>query len=237
MKKLLRWLVDTITIFTGKVKKNQIVKIPKDFNIVKVNVGCGLAVAPNWINIDGSFNALVANLPNFLHSLAYKVSGARNYYTRGEYCKLLRENFFIHHDLSWGLPLNDCSVDFIFTSHFIEHLYKQDAKKLLQDCYRVMKPDGILRVSIPDLEYAISLYSSGKKYEMLNNYFFIEDDSFYARHKFMYDFEIISEVLRSIGFHSIQKLKYQYGEVPDLPILDNRPDESLFIEAKKQILI
>lgn len=233
MKKLLRWLVDTITIFTGKVKKNQRVKIPKDFNIVKVNVGCGLAVALEWINIDGSFNALIARAPAFTHRIAYRLSGARNYYTETEYCRLLNKHFFVHHDLSYGLPFDNETVDYIFTSHFIEHLYKNDAINLLENFYRVLKPNGKVRISIPDLEYAVSLYKLGKKYEMLNNYFFIEDDSFYARHKYMYDFEMLSAILKKIGYRSISKEKYREGEIPDLELLDNRPEDSLYIEATK----
>ena len=67
---------------------------------------------------------------------------------------------------------------------------------------------------------------------MLQNYFFVEDDdNYYSRHKYMYDFDMLSARLRDIGFREVTKCQYQQGRIPDIDILDNRPDESLFVEA------
>ena len=44
---------------------------------------------------------------------------------------------------------------------------------------------------------------------------------------------IISYFLSQSGFHDIQRCKFQEGSVPDMDILDNRPDETLFVEARK----
>ena len=49
----------------------------------------------------------------------------------------------------------------------------------------------------------------------------------------MYDFEMLSEILKDIGFNDIKRCDYQQGETPDIDILDNRKDESLFVEARK----
>jgi predicted SAM-dependent methyltransferase len=231
-----RCAVNGITLFLGKLKKRQRVTLPEVYTRqqVKINIGCGLAVAPGWVNIDGSFNALVAALPRFLHLLVYRFSGARRYYKRSEYCRLLGEHFFIHHDLSYGLPLADGVADFVYSSHFLEHLFQKDAEYLLKEMYRVLKPGGTLRISVPDLKYAIALYQSGDKEKMLTSYFFVEDDgSYYARHKFMYDFEMLAEVLRNIGFKEVNQCSFQQGHTPDIKVLDNRPEESLFIEAKR----
>ena len=69
---------------------------------------------------------------------------------------------------------------------------------------------------------------------MLRDYFFVdESDSFYARHKYMYDFELLKEKLNAAGFNDVERRNYQEGEAPDLNLLDNRPEESLFVEARK----
>jgi len=72
-----------------------------------------------------------------------------------------------------------------------------------------------VRIAIPDLEYAISLYKAGHKEKMLSDYFFVEiKDSYYARHKYMYDYEMISDALMQSGFQDIQRCKFREGVFP-----------------------
>jgi len=230
----LRPLVDGITLLLGRLKQYQRIALTRISKPVKINIGCGLTIVPGWVNIDGSLNTLFATWPRFLHKLCYSFSGSRRYYSRKEYCRLLRKNTFVHHDLSYGLPFADGVVDFAYSSHFVEHLFRKDAVRLFRENYRVLKPGGVVRISVPDLEYAIALYQSGDKEKMLSSYFFVEDDnSYYARHKFMYDFEMLAKALRSEGFQDVRRCHFQEGCVPNLAILDNQPDESLFVEAIK----
>ena len=216
------------------IKRNRrIIKFNKN-KPLKLNLGCGLAVEKSWVNIDGSLNSLFANFPNFIHKLVFKLSGARDYYSIKEYCNILSKNNFIHHDLSYNIPFNDGIVDFIFTSHFVEHLFKRDAENFLNEAFRVLKKGGKLRISVPDLNFAVNQYLQGKKKEMLENYFFVDhNDNHFSRHKYMYDFEILETILEKIGFVNIMKCDYKKGSLPNLNILDNRPEDSLFIEVMK----
>ncbi len=232
--RLLRRLIDSSSRLLGAAKRHQRVKVPAGIDSVRLNLGCGLAVAQGWFNVDGSLNALIAGLPRPFHGIAYRMTGANRYYSKEEYCRLLGNHIFVHHDLAYGIPFHDETVDFVYSSHFLEHLYRADAQRILSESYRVLKPGGTIRVSVPDLEYAVSLYHSGKRHEMLGNYFFVEDDdSHYARHKYMYDFDLLSEALSSAGFTGIRRCEYQKGLTPDLEKLDNRPEESLFVEATR----
>lgn len=227
---LVRKLIDCSSNILGKAKRHQRVKTSEDMELIRLNLGCGLAVIPNWINIDGSLNALLANMPSFFHRVIYRITGANRYYSKDEYCRLLGNHVFVHHDLSRSIPFNDGTVDCIYSAHFLEQLYRVDAQRILDESYRVLKPGGTTR--IPDLEYAFKLYKSGQRHEMLADYFFVEDDgSYYARHKYMYGFTLLSEALFRAGFHNIRRCEYQQGVVPDVAMLDNRPDESLFVEA------
>ena len=230
--RLLRRIVETSTQLIGQLKKNQRKSIPSQFTVVKVNLGCGLAVTSGWVNIDGSLNALISSLPPPLHRLAYLLTGANRYYSEDEYCRLLRDHFFIHHDLSHSIPLFDEVADYIYSSHFLEHLFRQDGKKLLEESFRALKPGGTIRIVVPDLAYALSLYSAGEKQKMLLDNFFVEDDdSYYARHKYMYDFAMLEDALKNAGFQNIRRCEFRKGQTPDLDKLDNRPDESLYVEA------
>jgi predicted SAM-dependent methyltransferase len=232
--RLLRRIVDGTTLFVGRLKRRQIKDIPPQYaSPAKVNVGCGLAICQGWINIDGSMNALIANLPKLFHRLAYRLTGAKRYYSEEDYCRLLGNHYFIHHDLAYGLPLAAASVDFLYSSHFLEHLPCADGERLLREGFRVLKPGGTIRIVVPDLEYALSLYASGRKKEMLGQYFFIDDDSHYARHKYMYDFALLSEALQGAGFRDVRRCAFRQGLTPDLDGLDNRAEESLFVEATR----
>jgi predicted SAM-dependent methyltransferase len=231
---LLRSTIELTNRVMAQLKAKRRVAVPAGFESVRLNLGCGLAVTKGWINIDGSLNALVASMPAAVHRLMYRLTGAKAYYSEDEYCRLLDEHVFIHHDLALGIPLGNGVADYIFSSHFFEHLYQKEAAHLLQDSHRVLKEGGLLRISIPDLEYAIGLYAGGSKEQMLKSYFFVEDGgNVYSRHKYMYDFEMLSALLGEIGFREITRHKFQEGDLPDISLLDNRPEDSLFVEARK----
>jgi len=233
---MLRHSIDRIINILGKFKRNRKVSPQPDIRdgLVKVNLGCGLRVAKGWLNIDGSLNALIASWPKWMHRLVYRFSGSRNYYSLDEYCGILADHRFLYHDLALSLPLLDQSTDFIYSSHFLEHLFKDDAIRLLKSCAHALKPGGVIRISIPDLAYAVSLYSLGRKMEMLNDYFFVEGKgSYLARHKYMYDFEMIKDALEQAGFLNVTCCEYQRGRTPEINVLDVYPEVSIFVEATR----
>ena len=56
------------------------------------------------------------------------------------------------HNLLKGIPFQENSFDLVYHSHVLEHFSKQDGAKFISECFRVLKPGGILRIAIPDLE-------------------------------------------------------------------------------------
>jgi len=61
-------------------------------------------------------------------------------------------------DLKNGIPLGTESADVVYHSHLLEHLGRTDAKEFLYECYRVLKPNGIIRVAVPDIEAIVRNY-------------------------------------------------------------------------------
>jgi SAM-dependent methyltransferase len=57
-----------------------------------------------------------------------------------------------------GIPLEANVCDAVYHSHVLEHLSVQEAQFFLAECYRVLKPGGVLRVVVPDLEQIARLY-------------------------------------------------------------------------------
>ncbi len=64
----------------------------------------------------------------------------------------------IKHDLREKLPFSDSSFSVVYHSHVLEHLPRRAAPGFIRECHRVLKPGGILRVVVPDLEGIARLY-------------------------------------------------------------------------------
>jgi predicted SAM-dependent methyltransferase len=235
VSELVRSLADKATGFVGWLRRGRRIKLRAD-GCVKVNLGAGLDVAAGWLNIDGSLNALIAAAPAWLHPLAYRLSGARQFYAEEAYCEILRDNTFLHHNLIYGIPLPDQSVHFVYSSHLLEHLDRSTGRQLLEECWRILRPGGVARFGVPDLEVAWELYVHGDKERMLHDFFFVTGATGLSQHRYAYDFELLSRALLEAGFVDVHRVHFGEGAVPDLESLDNRQDYTLFVEARRPLL-
>jgi SAM-dependent methyltransferase len=64
----------------------------------------------------------------------------------------------IAHNLTQGIPRSDHSFDLVYHSHVLEHFSKTQAQNFIQECHRVLKPGGTIRIAIPDLEQIAKTY-------------------------------------------------------------------------------
>jgi hypothetical protein len=157
-------------------------------------------------------------------------------------------------DLRRTIPLPDRSCSLIFHEHFLEHLhYPESARLFCAECYRILKPMGIMKFSLPEIERPLRDYISGSdEYFQLCranrlthpdcslpmehiNYLFRQrwsnrPDSHFECHRFAYDFATLSKVLEGAGFQDVSKREFD-------PDLDNprRAHGSLFIKATKPL--
>ena len=56
------------------------------------------------------------------------------------------------------LPFKNNSMDLVYSCHTVEHLYEEDFLKFLKESERVLKPDGVFRMVIPDLSLYVKKY-------------------------------------------------------------------------------
>ncbi len=58
-----------------------------------------------------------------------------------------------------GIPFPENHFDVVYHSQVLEHFPKEKAGGFLKECYRVLKPNGIIRVVVPDLENIVNEYT------------------------------------------------------------------------------
>lgn len=63
-------------------------------------------------------------------------------------------------DLGCQLPFAKSSYEVCYMSHVLEHLPRQRVPRLLSELLNILKPGGLLRVVVPDLETIARLYLS-----------------------------------------------------------------------------
>lgn len=64
----------------------------------------------------------------------------------------------VSHNLRNGIPFADNTAQVVYHSHMLEHFSRGDAPVFLRECRRVLKPGGIIRVVVPDLESIAETY-------------------------------------------------------------------------------
>jgi predicted SAM-dependent methyltransferase len=111
-----------------------------------VNLGCGTRTHPSWINIDNSiFGAL-------------KTSWAGRQAIRLGLLSPMPANY-INWDLRKGLPFPDGDVAVVYLSHVLEHIDRRHVMGFLHEVRRVLRPGGLFRVAVPDLERIVNNYT------------------------------------------------------------------------------
>lgn len=66
-------------------------------------------------------------------------------------------------DIMKGIPFPRHSFDAIYSSHVFEHLTPEAGQTLLQEIHRTLKPGGIVRIVVPDLEEICRSYLEALK--------------------------------------------------------------------------
>jgi predicted SAM-dependent methyltransferase len=235
MKKYVRKVIDAVTLAVAKTNARRTYS-PAENGPVLVNVGSGLTVAPGWINVDSSLIALVVRFPRGLLRFAYLLSAARERLTFEEFHLRLRSGVFIQGDVTVRIPLAANMADVVYTAHMIEHLYRDDAERLLHEMHRVLRPGGILRINVPSLDDVLAKFAQGETEAALDEVFVRnrrDEQGWYSRHRYLYDFPLLERLLKEAGFDSIERCSRGEGRVPDLEVLERRSPTGLYVEAIK----
>ena len=199
----------------------------------RINLGCGPNPPGSWLNIDGSWNAWLSN-----HVLLHKALSSIGILKRDHRGAKWNSGTLIH-DLTKPLPFASGTVGNIYASHVLEHLYREDGRRLLRECWRVLRPSGTCRIVVPDLRSMVMRYlsekngngpesSKGAAAESLNEALAFRDPSppggnillrFYYlskdfhHHKWMYDSELLVQSMEAAGFVDVRQRGYLDSDI------------------------
>ena len=210
---------------------------------LRLNLGSGPSAIRGWINIDRSPGIMVSRLPGPIQK-GLRASGL----IPREQASVVWPSGVRRLDVTKGLPFDDCSVEAIYSSHMLEHLTRDAARRLLAECRRTLKPDGVLRVVLPDLRRLAESYLASEEPDAADT--FLEETMLGqherltgraalvqlvggSAHRWMFDAASIRHRCLQYGFSATQECAFRQGRCPDIDSLDSasRRNESIYVEA------
>jgi predicted SAM-dependent methyltransferase len=176
----------------------------------RLNWGCGSHIAPGWINSDVKAATGVDLVADVRH----------------------------------GLPLVSGSMDYVVSVHALPELSYSEQVPVLSELRRVLRPGGALRLALPDLRKGIDAYLRGDL-----GYFKVDEDAaktlggrfiahmlWYGYSRTLFTVDFAGELLERAGFVDVVACEagQTASEFAEIVALDNREDESFFIEARRR---
>ena len=139
-------------------------------------------------------------------------------------------------DLRKGIPLGDKRVEFIYSSHLLEHMSFHELIKLLKECHRVLQKGGIFSVCVPNARKYIESYIKNETFQLNDLMYqpavvdtgsFIDQINYIAymggEHKYLFDEQNLINILKIAGFDKVELRKFD----PSIDLFE-RDHESIY---------
>lgn len=197
----------------------------------RLQLGAFDQVQEGWLNTDVTPHLVVARVPGLawlLHRVG--VIGPERYAAhRSGTFRSLR-----YLDVARRFPFDEDAFEAVYASHLLEHLDPDVARRCLHEVHRVLRPGGILRIAVPDLDQVVAQYDPTDPDEFLAGLYDAHSGrrSRASLHRWMYNARSLDELLRRVGFREIERCEYRQGRCPDVERIETRR-WSLFIEGVK----
>ena len=194
------------------------VSVPSADGLVKLNLGCFMdCFHYGWENYD------IQDLSEWAKQNGY---------------------LFKQVDVTKGIPKPDNSVNVILASHFLEHLDRAEGANFLKECFRVLKPNGLLRLAVPDPMLLCDAYLKHKIMDFRHVNVGVEkapDEAealfhlLIAGHKTIYDFDSLRTVLGEAAFIEVEQMPpfKSHSSVIEKQTVSMYPTLSCYVEGKK----
>lgn len=202
-------------------------RTPESVSKTYVQFGCGLCAPKLWLNFDSSPTLRLERIPLVGRFVA------RNQQRFPEHV--------VFGDIVVGLPIANGSVDAIYASHVLEHLSRSTFEKALANTFALLRPGGVFRLIVPDLEVRAKHYLRALDAKALDaNDWFMRSAHLGSErrsvvtslggslHLWMWDFPSMRAALEHCGFVDIRRC--EKGDSGD-PMFDLVEDEHRFVDG------
>lgn len=151
-------------------------------------------------------------------------------------------------DVRNKLNIKNDSIEYIYSSHFVEHLEHEELVAHLKECYRILKNDAVLRLGVPDFEKVFRDYSAhndtrvDELKDLLSEKFSLPEDLIcrmdwvnravheFGEHKTCLDWEKVRNLLKYAGFDENKIIQTEFQDNIDLLA---RKKMTFYVEARK----
>ncbi len=202
-----------------------------------VQYGCGWSAPNQWRNFDASPTLRFERLP-----LVGRL------YTKNEY---RFPNNVEYGDIVKGLSVAIGSCDGVYCSHVLEHLSLVDFRTALRNTRKMLRPGGIFRFVLPDLEYSIRNYMNNQSSNAVSE--FMRETSLgcerrtrgvkglmttwlgNSQHLWMWDYKAIVPELNDAGFIEIRRAFFGDSSDPFFFTVEDKSkwENCLGVECRK----
>jgi len=113
------------------------------------------------------------------------------------------------------LPFADFSTSLIYASHVLEHFGRYEYQRVLAEWFRVLKPQGLLRLAVPDFAACAAIYYESGLVDGLSGLVGLlvggqRDNNDY--HKMIFDEAFLRRELLNTGFNEVRHWDWRNTE-------------------------
>jgi len=119
------------------------------------------------------------------------------------------------HDVRTLPMFKDNSADLAYASHVLEYFDRTEAREVLSEWMRVLKPGGILRLAVPDFQALAQVYQQYQRLDLIIGPLFgrivieLSGMKLMAYHKTVYDFPSLKTMLEETGFADVRRYDWR----------------------------
>lgn len=116
------------------------------------------------------------------------------------------------------IGFHSSSVDVIYASHVLEHFSHREIHEVLSEWHRVLKPSGMIFLSVPDFSKLLSIYNGTGDIESIRLFLMGSQGNPFDFHKNIFDCRSLTTLLEQIGFKNIRY--WEEKDYTDYPFED-----------------